>query len=362
MIMVNKKTLLVIIPFICIVVISGCKDETDVIAPDIGSKIDLIVEQNIDGTTDPGLTLLVQHDGKIVLQKAYGLANVQTVEAFNVHTPCFIGSVSKQFTATAIMILVERDSVRVEDPIRDYFPEYPEEWDKVTIHHLLSHQSGISDYFNDHGYAFDGMTNTHALEYIFEHGTLHFEPGERFKYSNTGYIILAELVEMVTGKSLAEFCDEEIFSPLGMNNTLFVVDDNQIPPNRAIGHTLAGEVFDYTIRTNGDGGMISTVDDMAKWDRSLDNNPIISQGMLSAMMNPYSDMKNGAFYGYGFIIDNYNGYTLPSQNGGFSGIFAYYGRNKEKKFFICLMANSPDYALFEEIISTILDYYFPKVE
>jgi CubicO group peptidase (beta-lactamase class C family) len=360
--MVTKETLLAITLAVDVLVISGCNDHQNHINPGIESKVDLIIENSIDKSSDPGLTILIHCDGNTDLRKAYGLADVQTREAFRPQTPCFIGSLSKQFTATAIMILVERKRISLTDHIKDHFPEFPASWENVTIHHLLTHQSGISDYFNDHGYAFDGMNNGDALDYVLENGTMHFKPGDMFRYSNTGYIILAELVDKVAGKKLSAFCEEEIFSPLGMVNTYFVDENSQIPINRAIGHTLQGDIFDYTIRTIGDGGMISTVDDMLIWDTSHYSNLIVSQETLSTMMTGFADMNNGAYYGYGYIIDNYNGYTIPSQNGGFAGIFAYSGRIEEKKFYICMMANSPNYNLFEEIISTTLNHYFPALD
>ncbi|MFC2126652.1 serine hydrolase domain-containing protein, partial [Bacteroidota bacterium] len=291
----------------------------------------------------------------------YGLANVQAGTVFQSETPCYIGSLSKQFTAMAVMILVERELISLQQHIKDYFPEYPDLWKDVTIHHLLTHQSGISDYLNDHGYAFDGMTNDDAIDYVIKNGYMNFEPGEMWKYSNTGYIILAELVEKVSGKSLSLFCNEEIFSPLGMVNTFYVDDDNQEPNDRAVGHTLSGELFDYTIKTNGDGGVISTVDDMLKWDKSLNTGFLVSRETIADMMSPFADMNNGAYYGYGWYIDNINGFELISHDGGIAGIFAYAGRVKEKDFYVCLFGNSPNYQLYlQEIIITVFDFYFPE--
>ena len=122
-----------------------------------------------------------------------------------------------------------------------------------------------------------GLTNNEALEYVIEYGKVNFNPEERFSYSNTGFIILAKLVEKETGKSLSAFCCDEIFQPLGMDNTFFVIDINQAPVDRAIGHTMTGEVFDYTQCTNGDGGMISTLDDMLIWYHGINTGEIVYQ-------------------------------------------------------------------------------------
>ncbi len=360
--MVPKKLLSLSTLILLIFALFGCKKDAEKIDVGIESKIDQIIENNIDVSKDPGLTVLIQSEGETNFRKAYGLANVLKGSKFEPETPCFLGSVSKQFTATAIMILVEREMITVQQHIKEYFPEYPELWKDVTIHHLLTHQSGISDYLNDHGYTFEGMTNSDALDYIFENGYMNFEPGTMFAYSNTGYIILAELVEKVSGMPFRDFCEEEIFSPLGMRDTYFVDENGQVPDDMAVGHTLTGELLDYNIRTKGDGGMISTVDDMLIWDNSLNTLPIISQETLLTMLSPHSDMNNGAFYGYGYIIDSYGGFDLPSNNGGFRGIFAYAGRIKEKGFYICLFGNSPDYVLFEEVISTSLGHYFDETD
>jgi len=356
--MIQRNHILTIATLLVFIGLSNCNDDAESVVSDIESKIDEIVENNINVTTDPGFTLLIQNEGKIELRKAYGLANVQDGRIYQPETKSYIGSITKQFTATAIMILAERELLSVEQHLSEYFPEYPELWKDVTIHHLLAHQSGISDYLNEHGYAFDGMTNRDVINYIIDNGYMNFEPGKMFKYSNTGYIILAELVERITGIPLDIFCKDEIFSILGMKNTYFINENTQVPDDMAVGQDLNGELFDYTIRTNGDGGMISTVDDMLLWNNSHHSNLLVSQETFNTMMSPFSDIENGAYYGYGYIIDNYEGFNLPSGNGGFADIFAYVGRIEEKNFYICLMGNSPNYKLFEELISAILEHYF----
>jgi CubicO group peptidase (beta-lactamase class C family) len=356
--MIRRNHILTFATLLLFIGLPSCNDEEEGLKTDIESKIDEIVDNNINVNTDPGFVLLIQNKGKLELRKAYGLANVQDGRIYRPDTKSYIGSISKQFTATAIMLLAERDLLNVDQHISEYFPEYPEIWKDVTIHHLLTHQSGISDYLNDHGYAFDGMTNSDALNYIIENGYINFEPGEMFKYSNTGYIILAELVKRITGTSLDIFCKEEIFLPLGMENTYFINENTQVPNDMAVGHDLNGELFDYTIRTNGDGGMISTVDDMLIWNNSHHSNLIVSHEIFNTMISPFSNIENGTYYGYGYILDNYEGFDLPSGNGGFAGIFAYAGRIEENNFYICLMGNSPNYKLFDELISTSLEYYF----
>ena len=358
--MVKNELFLTITLIIGVFALAGCNKDAENIDTGIGSKIDQIIKNNLDKSTDPGLTLLIYNKGQTELRKAYGLANVQDGRIFHPETPCFVASLSKQFTAMAVMICVERELISVDQPITDYFPEYPDLWKEVTIYHLLTHQSGIPDYINDLNYAFEGMTNSDALEYVIENGQMNSDPGEMFSYSNTGYIILAELVEKVSGKSLGNFCKDEIFSPLDMKNTFFVDENNQEPDDRAVGHTLNGELFDYKIRTVGDGGMISTLDDMLIWDKSLNTDLLVNHSTIAEMMSPFADMKNGAYYGYGWFIDKFNGNELISHDGGIAGIFAYAGRIKEKDFFICLFGNSPNYSLFEEVISAALDQYIPE--
>jgi CubicO group peptidase (beta-lactamase class C family) len=358
--MVKKEFFLTALMIIIILVSPSCNDDPENIDISIGSKIDQIIENNINENIDPGLTILIYNEGEIEFRKAYGLADTHDGRKFLPETPCFIGSLSKQFTAMAVMICAERELLNVQDNILDFFPEYPDLWQEVTIHHLLTHQSGIPDYLNDLHYSFEGMTNKDALDFVIENGQMNFTPGERYSYSNTGYIILAELVERVSGKSLGVFCKNEIFSQLGMAGTCFVDENNQAPVDRAIGHTLDGDTFDYTHRTNGDGGMISTVDDMLRWDKGVNSDKLVSEETISKMITPFSDMNNGAYYSYGWMIDNFNGFDLLCHDGGLAGIFAYACHIKQKDFYLCLFGNSPDYSLFEEIIFTVLDHYVPE--
>lgn len=322
-------------------------------------KIDSIVNRHIK-PTDPGIAVLVHKEGETSFRRGYGMADLERKVPFKPNTMGYIGSVAKQFTAMAVMICAERGLLKVNDPLLHYFPEFPDLWNEVTIHHLLTHQSGIPDYSNDLGYYFNGIKNQDAITYVIENNTMNFLPGEKFKYSNTGYILLAELVERTAKTPFTEFCQHEIFDPLGMHNSLFLEESQADIPGRAIGYTKQGKLNDYFLRTEGDGGMISTVDDLLIWNESLYTEKLVKTETITTIFGKHTEIGEGAFYGYGWVIGNVRGLDNPTHSGGSAGTSAYISRIAEQDFFLAMIANGSGPELKVNIIRAVLLHYFPE--
>ncbi len=232
-----------------------------------------------DKTTSPGAALAVIQDGKIVYERGYGMAKL---EDGIVNTPdkvFDIGSVSKQFTAACVAMLVRDGKVRVEDDIRKYLPEMPAYEKPVTVGHLLHHTSGLRDYnalLSLAGFrpGSDSPTVEEAVEIIRRQKKLNYTPGEEYSYTNSGFFLLSQIVERVSGKSLNAFAQERIFRPLGMSKTLFQDDHTQIIKDRATGYTQAEVGGGFKIDMSnwdetGDGNVYTTVRDLYLWDQAF---------------------------------------------------------------------------------------------
>jgi CubicO group peptidase (beta-lactamase class C family) len=245
-------------------------------------EIDAFVTErmNPDGS---GYGILVVQDGEIIFGKGWGMANIADGFPFTPDTPIDLASLTKQFTAVAILILYERDSLDLDMKIVDHFPQFSTAWSEVTVHHLLTHQSGIPNYTefvpeSEEGY--NGLTNQLALDLVLQDSSLEFPPGEQTLYSNTGYLIMAMLVEEISKMSYSDFLEQTIFDPLNMHST-FVHDETSVrPPNTALPYDDDNGLYDYEWYTYGAGGIHSTLKDMYKWDQALYTDDIIRQSTL----------------------------------------------------------------------------------
>lgn len=249
-------------------------------------------------------SILIARDGEVLVSRSYGLANLEDEVPNTRQTKFHLASITKQFTAMAIMLLQERGKLSVQDPICKYLSECPAAWQPVTIHHLLTMSSGIPN-FTD----FPDWLQTRALpstlaESIgrFKGKPLDFRPGEKYSYSNSGYVLLAHIIEKVSGRTYEGFLREHIFAPLGMLNTGY--DDNKVVlKHRAIGYSRDGIRLVRALYLSmgivkGAGGLYSTVDDLFLWDQALYTDKLISKKSLDAMLTIYQ-----GDFGYGWHID-----------------------------------------------------------
>jgi CubicO group peptidase (beta-lactamase class C family) len=208
---------------------------------EISKKVDAYVAAEMRTEKMPGLALAVVRDGQIIKARGYGLANIELDVPVKPETIFQTGSVGKQFTATAVMMLVEDGKIRLDDPIRKYLPGSPATWDKITVRNLLTHTSGIPDYESDSlkkkGAAFVNLRNDYTEDELFKKFSglpLDFPPGSQWRYSNSGYVILGILIHKVTGQFYGDVLQERIFRPLGMASTR-IISEADIIPNRAAG-------------------------------------------------------------------------------------------------------------------------------
>ncbi|MEO5930889.1 MAG: serine hydrolase domain-containing protein [Candidatus Kapaibacterium sp.] len=246
------------------------------LSPSITKKIDaLFSEYRMPDT--PGCALGIYRNGTLVYSRGYGCADLEHAVPIKPGSIFDIGSTSKQFTAASVILLQEDGKLSLDDDIRKYIPELPDYGHTITLRHLLNHTSGLRDYLGllvMAGYTLgDVVGSDDVLKIITQQRGLDFEPGTKYVYSNTGYVLLGEIVKRVSGKPLREFAGERIFAPLGMTHTMFVDDHSMIIPNRAIGYEgTNGGGFSRSVSTNdqtGDGAVHTNVEDLLKWDENF---------------------------------------------------------------------------------------------
>jgi CubicO group peptidase (beta-lactamase class C family) len=304
-------------------------------------------------------TVLVTRNNKVVYRKALGYANFETKKKLIPESVFYLASVSKQFTAMAIMILNERKKLAYDDKLSKYFPEFPSYANEITIRHLLTHTSGIPDHFRLNSYKPD-LKNEDVLEILIKQKFLDFKPGDRFEYSNSGYILLAMITEKVSGNPFHEFMKVNVFDPLGMNNTLVYDESKPFIDNRAIGYSMDGTINDYNILTTGAGGMFSTVDDLYLWDQALYTGTLVSWGTKYEAYTPFT-LNDGAVsnYGFGWFIYEDERRKTVSHSGSFSGFRNYISRDIVNKNAFVLLTNNGDAFEMNKVVDAIRYFHDP---
>jgi D-alanyl-D-alanine carboxypeptidase len=249
-------------------------------------KIDSFVREKMAANHIPGLSLAVVREGKVILAKGYGVANLELSTPANEKTAFAIYSVTKPFTAMATMMLAEEGKISLEDPISKYLAGLPATWKPVTVRQLLNHTSGIKS-FQESSFKPADLTREHTREEIINLTAsfpLDFPSGESSEYNNTGYFLLGMLIEKVSGKAYEQFLRERIFAPLGMRDTRLQNYDELIP-NRAGGYTWRNGGFRNAVRISSTisfstAGLVSTVLDLAKWDAALYTEKLLKKPTL----------------------------------------------------------------------------------
>jgi CubicO group peptidase (beta-lactamase class C family) len=295
----------------------------------------------------PGAAALVIKDGKVVLRKGYGMANVELGVPVGPEDVFELGSITKQFTAAAVLLLQERGKLQVEDEITKYLTDYPTHGETITIENLLTHTSGIPNYTNLPEWiprVREDMTLP-VLIGLFKDKPLDFKPGTKWSYSNSGYIVLGALIEKVSGKTYEQFVEEEIFQKLGMSQSRYNHPE-EVVPHRAAGYEGGGKELrnaKYLSMTQpyAAGSLISTVDDLAKWDRALETDALLTKASRDRMFTRFKlSTGKSVAYGYGWGVADFLGRRLIQHGGGIFGFVTAELRLPEERLFVAILSNN----------------------
>ena len=306
-------------------------------------KIDAYVTAEMRRQQIPGVSLAVVRNGKIELLKSYGFSNVEHQVLVKPETVFQSGSIGKQFTATAIMILVEEGKLALDDKLRKFFPDGPESWNNITVRHLLGHTSGMGDYPPDLDLRRD-LTEDQYLE-IIKSAPSGFAPGTKWDYSNLGYVTLGILIRKVTGQFYGDFLKERVFMPLGMT-TARVISEADIVPNRAAGYRLLnGELKNQewvspSTNSTADGALYLSILDLAKWDAALYTDKPLKQSSLARMWTPV-EFSDGSkkLYGFAWHTDTIHNRRIIFHGGAWQGFKSFIVRFPDDKLSIIYFAN-----------------------
>lgn len=311
--------------------------------------IDALFTQCTNST--PGAAIAIYRDGEVVYANGYGIANLEHNIPITPSTIFDIASISKQFTAMCIALLQQEGLLDIDDPIQKYIPELPE-WDHpVTVRHLIHHVSGLRDYLGILPLAGwreeDQMTNGDCLKYISKQKTLEFEPNTKYSYSNSGYVLLAILVERVSGTPMSQFARERVLTPLGMTHSHFNDDHATVIPNRAQAYRVDE---DGTYRLDmmplddlvGDGGLFTSVIDFGKWVSNFNSGLVGGKELLKQIQTP-GTFQDGTpmTYAWGLTVENYHGHQRVGHSGGWAGYRSNYFRLPELAFAVAIFTNVP---------------------
>lgn len=299
-------------------------------------------------TTTPGLSVMIVKDGEIKYKKTYGVADLSTMTPIRTNSSFYIASLSKQFTAVAIMMLAERGKLSYDDKLVKYFPEFESFASNITISHLLTHTSGLLDHLDIVKDNVTDWTNEDVVKLLKRENRVLFQPGEKTGYSNSGYVLLSMIVEKVSGASFSKFLEKNIFVPLGMKNTL-VVEHNVKIPNKVRGYSEINgqwQPADYDAFTTGGGGIYSTIDDLEKWDRSFYTERLIKPETLK-LASTAAKLNNGrpTPYGFGWLAEfaakgKLANVWYVASFGDFKGFQCAIKRIPEKKFTVIVLTNN----------------------
>lgn len=335
---VNVRVLVVVVLFV--VIASGALAQTSAADPVADYVRGEMQKQHI-----PGLALLVARGGKTVRAEGFGMSNVELQVPVKPETIFQSGSVGKQFTATAVMMLVEESKIGLDDPLTKFFKDAPAIWKGVTVRELLSHTAGFGDYPAKFDFRKD-WTEEQLLKMV-EGIPLASSPGTVWAYSNLGYLTLGILIHRVTGEFYGDFLAQRIFRPLGMQMTR-IISEADIVPNRAAGYRLVKgalknqEWVAPMVNTTADGSLYFSILDLAKWDAALYTEKLLKRSSLEQMWTPAklkNDQPNSEGYGFGWFIKIENGKRVISHDGAWQGFKTAITRHVDDELTVVVLTN-----------------------
>nr|WP_294908901.1 serine hydrolase domain-containing protein [uncultured Lacibacter sp.] len=325
---------------------------------------DIIVKQIMEKQKIAGLSLAVIKNGVPVVNKGYGLANVELNVPVNAETVIRLGSVSKQFFTTAIMKLMEEGNLSIEDHVHRFFPDAPETWRPIQIKHLMSHTSGLQR----EGPAYNNFNIQPDINIIRSayNLPLAYKTGEKYQYCNLAYFMLAEIIKQSSGMPWQNYIEEKLFIPAGMKNS-YLTDFYRIIPNRAEGYMHRGDTLlnaTAMLAIRPSGGFLSTSSDMIKWEKAIREKKIIlKKENWEKLWEPFVKTSANAdakqYYGFGWFVDEYKGRKIVAHDGANIGFRSVYTRFVNDGLTIIILTNT-DEANPRAIANALADYYFRK--
>jgi CubicO group peptidase (beta-lactamase class C family) len=307
-------------------------------------EVDALVQAYQTSRHVPGLSLAVVKEGQVVLARGYGLANLEHNVPAKPETVYQSGSVGKQFTATAVMMLVEEGKLGLDDKISKYLDGGPEAWNEITVRHLLTHTSGVKNY----GPRDLDFRKDYTEEQLVRRAAAlkpDFAPGEQWRYSNTGYVLLGVIIHKASGEFYGDFLRRRVFTPLGMD-TARIISEDDIVPNRAAGYRLVkGQVKNQewvspSLNTTADGALYLTVLDMAKWDAALYTEKLLKRSSLEQMWTPVKTRDGQTHpYGFGWGVEEVKGRKVVEHDGEWQGFTASIIRYPDDKVTVVVLTN-----------------------
>jgi len=374
--MKNKKIIFVMLIALFALINYSCTEKRNSKRKQIVELINYCYENDLFNGA-----VLVAHNGEVIFQDALGYANFNTKEELNLNSVFCIGSISKQFTSMAVMKLKEQGKLNYEDKLSDFFPDYPNS-DQISIRHLLLHTSGVPNWMNFKNFRVEGrpgdfiddISNQDVFDFLVQLDSLNFNPGERYSYSNSGYSLLAMIVEKISGEPFYKFMEQNIFKPLDMNNTLVWNETKPEISYKTTGYNEYGDVDDFNILTYGAGSIYTTVGDLFKYDQGLYSEILVSSQTLEEAFTPglldngtpsriSSDSTLG--YGFGWLLRKNKSKNIVWHDGGFNGFSSIFYRELNNRNVIILLSNKgtnlPLYPIHEAILNILDDepYEYP---
>jgi CubicO group peptidase (beta-lactamase class C family) len=333
-------------------------------------QVDAAVEAQRKAQKIPGVALAICRDGMVVKASGYGLANVELNVPVTPETIFQTGSVGKQFTSMAVMMLVEQGKIGLDDRITKYIRESPAAWKDVTVRNLLTHTSGIADYSGEQGTMGKGVIDfrkdytEEQLIQAFANMPMDFAPGEKWSYSNTGYVLLGVIIRSATGRFYGDFLREKIFEPLGMSSTR-IISEADIVSHRSGGYLLVNgewknqEWVAPTLNTTADGALYTNVLDLAKWDAALGEHKLIKQSSYEEMWTPVK-LNDGKTYPYGFgwEVTIKNDHRVLAHDGAWQGFTMEIMRYVDGRLTVIVMTNLDSHnSTPEKIVEDVANIY-----
>jgi CubicO group peptidase (beta-lactamase class C family) len=310
-------------------------------------QIDSYVAGEMNRLKIPGLAVAVIQRGKLVTAKGFGLANVEQAVQVKPETVFQSGSVGKQFTAALVMLLVEDGKLSLDDSITRFYPDAPWRWRGITIRHLLTHTSGIPDYEETSIDLRKDYTEDEFARLAFGL-KLEFEPGSRWSYSNTGYVLLGAIIRKATGQFYGDLLRDRLFKPLGMK-TARIISEEEIIPNRAAGYRLVkGELKNQewvspSLNTTADGSLYLSILDVVAWDTGVRAKAVLRPGSWDAVFSPVKLQSGKTYpYGFGWFVDDFSGQRRHHHGGAWQGFKTYISRHLQTDLTVIVLANQAE--------------------